>query len=149
MAQLVDRLSDQFLAGAGFAKHQHRQIVAQDSRYHAIDDLHRRASTNQGQALACRSHVFGCALAAFGGLAGGLDQLIEVERLWKILESPGVAGANCGIERVLRRKDDDRHVGMSRTDLAQSLDPVSVRQHDVGQHDVIAVLAQQPVAIGD
>ena len=46
VAQLVDGLGHQFLAGARFAQYQHGQIIAQNPGNHAIDRLHRLAAAH-------------------------------------------------------------------------------------------------------
>ncbi len=150
-AQLVDRLCDQFLAGAGFAEDQHGQVVAQHTRDHAVDRLHRRTAADQRQSLADR-RVLDPVRRGRGSpdrLAYGAGQFVDVEGLGEIFESTGIAGAHCGIERILRREDDDRHCRKALVDHTQRLDPVTVGELDVGHQRGKALARQLPVTLGD
>jgi hypothetical protein len=105
-----ESLGHQLLASAGFPEDQHGQIVAQHARDHAEHGLHRRASADQRQRIAHRasSTPSGEAALAPHGLAHRTRQLVDVEGLGEILEAP-VSLADCGIERVLCRQDNDWH----------------------------------------
>ena len=148
-SELVDRFGHQFLAGAAFTQDQYSQIVAQDAGDHAVDVLHRLASADQRQAIGRLGIVFLLDAMTIRRLARGAHQLVKIERLGEILEGPGIAGPDGGIERVLGRQDDHRHCRMRAGHLAQRFDPVTVQQDHVGQHHVIVVLGQQPVTFGN
>ena len=150
VAQLMDRLGHQFLAGPAFAQHQHGQIIAQDPRNHAVHRLHRGRAPNQRQAGHRRFVLPGPAGRRLADrLTDRAGQLVDIEWLGKILKRPGIAGAHRRIERVLRREDDDRHVGRSRADFAERFDPIAIGQHHIGDQHRIAALGQQAVAFGD
>jgi len=69
--------------------------------------------------------------------------------LGEVLDAPGVAGPNRGIERVLRRENNDRHERSRGPHPAQRFHTVAVGQHHIGQHQAERVLVQQPIALGD
>ena len=135
VAELVDRLGDQLLAGARFAEDQHGQVVAQHPRDHPVTACIAGLRPTSGSAspdrrlVVIRRSTPALAPTAWRTVR---DQLVDVERLGEIFERAGVAGAHRGIERVLRRKDDDRQRRDELAHRAERLDPVAVGQHDVG-----------------
>ena len=139
VAEFVNRLGHQLLAGAALAGNQHREIIAQHPRDHAVDALHRRAAPDQRHCLALAPRKRAIAIFQRGraracGLAHGVDQLVEVERLGKIFEGFALASAHCGIERILGREHDHRHVGRALAHRAKTGKTIAVFENDVGQH---------------
>jgi hypothetical protein len=148
-AELVDRLGDELLAGARFAEHQDRQIVAQDAGDHAVDVLHRLAAADQRQALPRVVALPPSPPVASAAWQAARTEIVEIERLGKVLESSGLGGADRGVERVLRRQDDHRHFGMGAMDLAERGDPVAVGSAARRSASRRSRLREQAVAPGD
>ena len=149
-AELMNRFGYQLLAGARFAQDQDGEIVAQHARDHPVDILHRRAAADQRQSVGRLVGLDDLAPALpVCRLARGADQFVEIERFGKIFESARLARPDSGVERVLRREDDDRQFGICPRDLAQGGNAVAVEEDHIGQQHVVVALRQQPVALGD
>jgi hypothetical protein len=150
-AQLVDRLRDQLLAGSRFARDQHGQVVRDDAGDHPIHFLHRRRAADQrGAAADVGFGEFGrLALPPRDRAAHRLRQHVEIERLGQIIERAHFGRAHRRRQRVLRREDDDRQLGMLARQPCRDIEPVAVGQHHVGHQHVGHFRRQRAAQLGD
>ena len=77
---VMDGTRHQFLAGAAFAEHHHRQVIGHHPGDQTIDFLHRRRAANKRRVVPEISF-----LAHRTGFERGgnrMCQFIEIERLW-------------------------------------------------------------------
>ena len=145
----MDGLCHQLLPRAAFPRDQHGKIVAQDAGDHPEHALHGRAAPDQRQGVVIvRSLILGRG-SARNRLRHGLGELIKIERFGKILERIAVARPDCGIQRVLRREDDHRHIGGLRAHGLDRRQTVAILQNHIGQHDVETTLGQKDIALGN
>ena len=148
VAQLVDGFGNELLASPGFAKDQHGQIVAQHTRDHAKNRLHRLAASDKRHAVAelifDRRLVIQSALP--DGLSYGANQFVDVERLGEIFEGAGVGGPNRGVERVLGGDNHDRHCRVLLSDYGKAFDAVAIGKHHVGDQRGELAFTEQLVA---
>ena len=151
VSETVDGFRHQFLAGAGFAENQNRQVVLEEAGDHPVDVLHRRAAPDQRQAFLVHRGFDRLDILRFQRLPDHLDQFVEVERLGQIFEGPGFRRPYRCIQRVLGGDDDDRDVRVSRLDAAQRGNAVTLAlaEADIGKQQVIAAACHQRVAFGD
>ncbi len=112
LAVIVQRTRDQFLAGPGLAGDHDGQVGAHQPRQHPVDVLHGGGTADQGQRVVGRRWWPGLAGSRRRRcwrrqrLADRCDQLVEVERLREVFESPPLAGLHGGQERVLGAHHD-------------------------------------------
>jgi hypothetical protein len=145
---VVDGARHQFLAGARFAQHQHRQVVARDARRHGTHGVQRAAGARTmrskskvacapAQLLVLLGAQRRCAgaqvqlqpvqavlqRAGLGGVAHGLQQVVGHPGLEHVLEDAGLVDAGDDVFAVGVAADDDaHHLGPAFAHLAQELD---------------------------
>ena len=157
-AGVVDGARQQFLAGAGFAQHQHRQVVARDPCGHFAHAVHRAAGgaldAVEAEGAACALQLVRGALAQhrrggaqfeveaggfllqrlrLGGIAHGGQQVVRHPGLQDVLVDAGVVDAGDDVFRVGVAGNDDAH------DVRPALAHL-FQEHDAGQagHALVA-----------
>ena len=145
LAVIVQRASDQFLAGAALAHDRHGEVGAHQPGEHAVDLLHRRRAADQRQLVF--DIVFG---RQRRGIPGGgqrplddADELAQVERLGQIFEGATLGRLDRGHQRVLRAHDDDPQLRADLLDARDQVEAVLVRHDDVGD-DEVALAVRNP-----
>ena len=136
--EIVDRLGDQLLAGARFARDQHGEVVGDHAGDDAIDFLHRRRAADQrGAAAQLLLGQRGGGVAAAGdGAAHRLAEHVEVERLGEIVEGADFGGAHRRRQGVPCREDVHRQRGMLGGEPGHLVEAVAVGQHHVGDQHI-------------
>ena len=76
LAELVDRVGDEFLAGAGFAEQQDRRAAARDLAREAVDLHHRPAGADDARQAAQRA---GRLCSEFGSWLGQVFRFVASE----------------------------------------------------------------------
>ena len=138
-AEAMQRLGDQFLAGAGFAGDQHRARVRREPAHRVEQLLHAGAATDEAVELELARDVRVDAqqrLAALEALAHRDQQLaqpIEIERLRDVVERTGFDRFDGGVDRSRVGHQDHLRLRIGRLDLAQHAQAVDARQLHV--HD--------------
>ncbi len=146
LAVVVQRAGDQLLAGARLADDHHGEVGAHQPRQHPVDFLHGRRAADEGKLLldlALGEIGRGVHLRRRQGAFDDVDQFVEVERLWQVLEGAPLRRLDGGHERVLRAHHDDPQVGTELADARDEVEPVLVRHHHVGD-DQIALAVRDP-----
>ncbi len=139
LAEIVQRLGHQLLAGAGFAGDQHGEVGAGEPGDDPVDLLHRRRPADDRQLLLVQrlprvAHRL--AAPALERALHGSDQAGDVERLRQILEGAALGRPDRGQQRVVGAHHDDRQVGAELLDARQEVEAVLVGQAHVGDHDI-------------
>ncbi len=148
-AVLMDRLRDQFLAGAGLALDQHAGVGRGDP-LQAVDHLvHLRAGADHP----LEAEFFVQPAVQFGvrppqpqagrGFFGDGPQLAQIERLEQIVERPLLHGRHGRGDRAVAGDQDHLGVGQGLLGAGQDLQPVDVVHHQVGDDDVERLLLDQ------
>ncbi len=151
LAVVVQRPRHQFLARAGLAIDHDRQIRAHEARQHAVDLLHRGRAADERKLLfllclaALRITDRILSMAGRQGTIYDAQQLRQVERLGKVFEGAALGRLDGGQQGRLRRHDDDPQLRPDAADPRDQVEPVLVRHHHVGDHQIaIAVLHPLP-----
>ena len=147
----MDGFCHQFLARPRLAQHQDAEIIGKNPGDGAIDFLHRRRAPDQRQAI-MRQPLFRRISAARSmpqGVRNSARQLIEIERLWQIFERPLLGRPDRGVQGVLCRKNDNIQVGLALDNLRHAIQPIAIRQHDVGDQNVRRKTLHQRRALAD
>ena len=92
---------------------------------------------------------FGCLQTRAGSLPHRVHEFIKIEGLRKILERLAFARTNSGVEGVLRRQYDDRHVGRALAHSGQAGKAIAIFKNDIGKHHAEPALFQLPVTCGN
>ena len=139
LAEIVQRLGDQLLAGAGLAGDQDGQVGIHQPRDDAVDLLHRRGATDDRQLFLRQVGLAwgrNSPLPADQGALHRRHQIADVERLGQIFESAALGRPDSGEQRVLCAHHDHRQAWSQGADAWQKVQRVLVRQGNVGDHDV-------------
>src|SRR5690606_15841490 len=127
-----------------FAGDQDRRVRRRYS-FGEIEHFHERAIAPDGPAgrravaapdLAAQRAVLALQLARFGRPAAERDEFAVHERLLEVVERALVHGLDRGLERCLRRHEDDRRLGVALADLRQEVEARDAGHADVRQHHV-------------
>ena len=136
---LVQRARHQFLARAGFAGDEHRDLALRQPPDGAEHVLH-------GGRLA--QHFGGCGLALFGDFfalaffdraADQLHRLGQVKGLGQVFERAALKGRHRAVEVGVRRHDDDGQAGLQLAHLLQQLQARASGHADVAHQDLGAL----------
>jgi hypothetical protein len=143
----MDRARDEFLAGAGFAPHEHRRHAARDFRDALLHQAHRcglahqplqRALRGTGAFARRRAAARTRPLRGRRGLGdrGGHHraELLEVHRLREVVERAGLERLDRVLGRAVGRHDDAAFAALFGGHAPQQLDALAVGQPHVGDH---------------
>ena len=147
-AVVVNHLGGQILAGAALARQQHRRRRARrdllEQRLHRGDG--RRLADDAieavglGLARAQRPH-FAPQLRRLERLLDEQRDLVEVERLVRVVIRALLHRLDGGLDARVRGQQDDERVGIALLDPLEHRQAVAVRQPVVEQHQIDALLA--------
>ena len=142
-AAFVERGRDEFLAGAALAGDEDRGGGVRDLVDDFIEVLHLRRLTDEGRPRASiRLDPFLRALPGLEGLRDHGGELGLVEGLGDVVERADFDGLHRGVHGAVGGDDDDRDLGGERVDGLQQLEPSELWHHQVGDHDVGAILLE-------
>ncbi len=148
----VQGAGDQFLAGAGLAVDQHRDVGAGQAPYGPVDLLHGRGLTDDVGSDGGGRGGRGLFLAAATGTTDLIHRLVQVEGLGQVLEGPTVKGGYRALQVRVGGHDDHRQGRVAGVDLTQQVQAVDAGHADVGEDDIGHVALQglhDPHAVGE
>ena len=140
-AQLVDRLRDQLLAGAGLAEDQHRGRRRRGLLEHLIERAHRRAVADDPAEAAAivqlpaQRLVLALLLVDLGEPLEQALQLVRIERLGQVVLGAGLDRLDGGVDGALRGQQDHLDVVDLGLQRLQQLDAAHPRHDQVGDDD--------------
>ena len=134
-AVLVQRTRDEFLAGARFARDQHRHVRLRQAADGAEHFLHGRRLAEDFGRFGGSGFDARFAQAFLQRAANQFDRLVDIERLGEVFEGTALEGGDRRIEVGKGGDDDDRQARVARLDGRQQVEAGLARHADVGhQH---------------
>ena len=82
-----------------------------------------------------------------GGATHEFDGLVDVERLWQVLESAALVGRHGAVEIGMRGHDDHGQLRPARADFVEQVESALARHADIG-HEHVGFFASQRVQDG-
>ncbi|ABA47527.1 hypothetical protein BURPS1710b_2767 [Burkholderia pseudomallei 1710b] len=140
----VQRARDELLAGARFARDQHRRGRMRQPADRAEHVLHRgRLAEHLGRLgeLVVVGHA--AAQALFDRAPDQLDRLVDVERLREIFERAALKRRHRAVQIRERRHDDDGQPRQPVVHRLQQLEPRAARHPDVGHEHLRRFLVER------
>ena len=131
-AARVQQRGDQLLAGAGLAVDEHRDVLARDPGSRVEHAHQRRAAPDDPHTagLLERALALGDAEpAGLGGALDGVEQLLVVEWLRKVVVGAELERAHREPLGAVRGDHDDGHRRVREPELLEQLHAVHVRHH--------------------
>jgi hypothetical protein len=137
-AVIVERASDELLAGTGFTADHHREIGLHQASENAVDFLHGWRTANQRDRfkvlwLCYRARAL---LGLRQGAPDNSDQLLEIERFGQILVGALFRCPHGSNERILRAHDDHGQFGPHFLYARQEIERILVRHDDIGDDEI-------------
>ncbi len=140
---LMDRLGDEFLAGAGRALNQHAGVGRRDPLEPVDDVVHLRAVADhafEAESLVEPAIQFGGSAArsrsAVGGSLGDGAQLVQIERLEQVVERPLLHRRHGRGDRAVAGDQDHLGVGQLLFGVGQNGEAIDLVHHQVRDHQV-------------
>ena len=140
-AQLVNRLRDQLLAGAGLAEDQHRGRRRRGLLEHLIQRAHRRAVADDAAEAAAivqlppQRLVLALLLVDLGEPLEQALQLVRIERLGEVILGAGLDRFDRRVDGALRGQQDHLDVVDLGLQRLQQLDAAHARHDQIGDDD--------------
>ena len=140
-AQLVERLGDELLAGAGLAADQHRRVGRRGVLDHLIDLAHlgaladHRAERAVFAELAPQHAHLAQRRVALDDLAQQDPEPLQIDRLGEVVVRALLDGFDRRFDRALRRQDHGRDGIAAVVDPAEQIEASHLRHDQVGQDD--------------
>ena len=140
-AQLVDRLRDQLLAGARLADDQHRRRRRRRLLDHLVDLPHLRAVADDAAEAALLAQlpaqhlVLALLRVELGDALQQQLQLLRIDRLGEVVLGAVLDGFDRGLDRALRRQQDDLELLGLVLERLEQLHAAHARHHHVGDDD--------------
>ena len=144
----MNRLGDQFLAGAALAGDQHGRARGRDLRdqvehgenpFALADDVREIVALLQG---ALELHVFFAQAPAFDGQRHLRQQLVVGPRLGDVVVRAALERRARHVDRAVGGDQHDRKAGIALVNFAQQFEAVAVGQADVEQQQIEGLLLQ-------
>ena len=145
LAKLMQRIGNQFLAGARLAEDQNGQIGLHHAGKHTVNILHCGGAPDQRHFFAgfiARLHLAG-GLGFRERTPGDANKLSQIERLGQIVIGPLFRRPHRGHESILRTHQNDWQGRAHFLDARQKIEGVFIGHHDIGNHQ-IAVARRYP-----
>ena len=137
---------DEFLAGAGFAGHEHREARARQAADRAEHLLHRRRLPEHAWDRRLGA-LRPASLALRGGAPHERHRLVDVEGLRQVLECAALIGGDRAVEVRVRGHHDHRQRRMPASNDLQQLHARRAGHAHVGDQHVGTARARAPRAL--
>ena len=139
-AELMDRLGDELLAGAGLSIHEHRRGRRRGLLDDAIDRAQGRrvadhlAETAVVLQLAAQARDVAQRVLALGDVRQQRTEPLRIDRLRQVVVRAFLHRRHGGVDAALGGNQHEREVGKLLLDAAKQLEAVHPRHHHVGEH---------------
>ena len=147
LAELVDRLRDEFLARAALTADENRGVGRSDLDHQVVDLLHRGRDADQPSEPAELAQLASQGADVVRERSQATDvsehglQTPVVQGLREVVEGAEPQGVDRGVDGRHARNQD--HVRTGRfPEFPEQFDPVSVGQHQIHQHEVGLAIAE-------